>query len=83
MGVPPHSPSTEYLQGVVDAYGPGRIPQSAMPNLVPLKIEKTIWSTRFRTHSAISSTPFARLSNAGGVVILVGDAVSLAQSRGA
>ncbi|PSR74918.1 hypothetical protein PHLCEN_2v9452 [Hermanssonia centrifuga] len=77
MGVPPHSPSTEYLQGVVDAYGPGRIPQSAMPNLVPMKIEKTVWSTRFRTHSAISSTPFARLSNAGGVVVLVGDAAHL------
>ncbi len=75
-GVPPQSPPTEYLQGFLDAYGPACIPSSAMPDRVPLKIEKTVWSTRFRTHSAIADTPFTRLSGTGGVIVLIGDAVS-------
>ena len=76
VGTPPHAPDTEYLQGLVDAYGPGSIPASATGSITPLRIAKTIWSARFRTNSAIASTPFARLGPAGrgGVLVLVGDA---------
>ncbi|THH01436.1 hypothetical protein EW026_g1279 [Hermanssonia centrifuga] len=77
QGVPPQFPSTEYLQDLLDAYGPACIPSSAMPDRVPLKIKKTIWSTRFRTHSAIAETPFTRLFDKGGVIVLVGDAAHL------
>ena len=78
IGVPPHAPDRAYLQGVLDAYGPGCIPTAALPDRTPLKIEKVIWSTRFRTHSAIADTPFARLGGGtGGPVVLIGDAVSL------
>ena len=78
-GVPPHAPPTEYLQQLVDAFGPGSIPASAWPDQshYSMQIEKTVWSTRFRTHSAIAETPFKRLGDGkGGPVILVGDAVS-------
>jgi 2-polyprenyl-6-methoxyphenol hydroxylase-like FAD-dependent oxidoreductase len=79
VGNPPHAPDAEYLQGLVDAYGPGSIPLSASRNTTPIKVEKVIWSARFRMDSAISSTPFIRLDSpaghaSGGVVILVGDA---------
>jgi 2-polyprenyl-6-methoxyphenol hydroxylase-like FAD-dependent oxidoreductase len=80
IGVPPHAPDTAFLQGVVDAYGPSVIPSTALPPEYkgPLKIEKTIWSSRFRTSSAISSTHFTRMTTAqggeGGIVVLVGDA---------
>ena len=78
-GVPPSAPPTEYLQQLVDAFGPGSIPSSAWPDqrLYSMQIEKTVWSTRFRTHSAIADTAFVRLAEgAGAPVILVGDAVS-------
>lgn len=74
-GTPPHAPSTEYLQGLLDAYGPAVIPQSALKRETPLTIARTIWSARFRTDSAVSSTPFARLGNGmGGAITLIGDA---------
>lgn len=78
VGTPPHAPPTEYLQGLVDAYGPGSIPPAARELATPLKIVKTVWSARFQMHSAVADTPFTRLrapSGApGGVVLLVGDA---------
>lgn len=75
-GVPPHAPDTKYLQGITDAYGPQSIPSSALPGQAPLTIEKTIWSSRFRTHSAIADTPFTRLAGGSGSIVLIGDAVS-------
>ncbi|KAI0818587.1 hypothetical protein BC629DRAFT_1463013 [Irpex lacteus] len=80
IGVPPHAPDTKFLQSVVDAYGPSVIPSSALPSdfVGPLKIARTIWSSRFRTESAISSSHFTRLKTAdgeeGGAILLVGDA---------
>ncbi|KAJ3546952.1 hypothetical protein NM688_g5455 [Phlebia brevispora] len=71
-GVPPPSPPIEYLQGLVDAQGPGSI---SVPNRAPLKIKELLWSTRFRTRSDIASTCFTRLAGgSGGVILLVGDA---------
>ncbi|KAI0695903.1 FAD/NAD(P)-binding domain-containing protein [Cytidiella melzeri] len=80
IGVPPHAPDTAFLQGVVDAFGPAIIPSSSLPPTFkgPLKIAKTIWSSRFRTDSAIASAHFTRLrtdaGGEGGVVLLIGDA---------
>ncbi|EKM55414.1 uncharacterized protein PHACADRAFT_256029 [Phanerochaete carnosa HHB-10118-sp] len=77
-GVPPHAPPTEFLQGLVDAYGPGSIPPSARESPKRLEITKTIWSSRFITHSAVAATPFTRLrtpsGRPSGAVILIGDA---------
>lgn len=77
VGNPPRAPPQDYLQGLIDAYGPGTIPASALENKEPLRIEKTVWSSRFRTESAVASTHFTRMKGAsgqGGVVVLVGDA---------
>ena len=77
VGMPPPSPPTEYLQQFVDAYGPGSIPPSKLPDRISLQIKETVWSTRFRTHSAITETPFVRLGDGKGApVVLIGDAVS-------
>ena len=77
-GEPPHAPGTEYLQGLIDAYGPGSVPLASRESPTPLKITKTIWSSRFAMHSAIAATPFIRLrapsDTPGGVVVLIGDA---------
>ena len=80
-GEAPHAPSTEYLQDLVDAYGPGSIPLSASSRGEPLRIDTTLWSTRYRTHSAIADTPFARLSGVGAPILLIGDAVSVLPLR--
>ena len=81
IGVPPHAPDVGYLQNVVDAYGPGSVPESVKPNRVSLTIDKKIWSTRFRTHSAISDAHMVRLgSGVGPPVIIIGDAVSIDRS---
>lgn len=77
-GEPPRAPGTEYLQGLLDAYGPGSLPPATRETTVPLKIAKIICSSRFTMHSAIAATPFVRLrtpsGKPGGVVILIGDA---------
>lgn len=81
VGDPPSVPSAEYLQTLLDANGPKNIPLSAVPNPQPLKIEKVIWSTRFRTDSAIADKSYTRLTGSskggqvtGGVIVLIGDA---------
>lgn len=80
-GEPPHTPSAEYLQNLLDAEGPAVIPSSALPNYQPLKIAKVMWSTRFRMDSAIADKYVTRLTGtsasgqtAGGFVLLTGDA---------
>lgn len=80
-GDPPSAPPAEYLQALLDANGPAVIPHSAAPDMQPLKIEKVIWSTRFRTDSAIADKFYTRLTGpskggqvSGGIVVLVGDA---------
>lgn len=76
-GDPPRSPPQDYLQSLVDAYGPSTIPASALGNREPLRIEKTVWSSRFRTNTALAATHFTRMAGAsghGGVLVIIGDA---------
>ncbi|GJE95106.1 FAD-dependent monooxygenase [Phanerochaete sordida] len=71
---PPHAPPTAYLQGLLDAYGPGALPPRARGSTQRLAITDTLWASRFVMASAAAATPFARLRGAGGVLLLVGDA---------
>ncbi|KAG2144974.1 hypothetical protein BD769DRAFT_1567419 [Suillus cothurnatus] len=59
----PHSPSKEYLQNLVDRFGPTTLSSDASvnPNSTPVRIKEVIWATRFRTHSAIADKCFTRL----------------------
>ncbi|KAG1861255.1 hypothetical protein F4604DRAFT_1882468 [Suillus subluteus] len=59
-GEPPYSPPKEYVQDLVDTYWSD--------------IDRLIWSTRFRTHSAIADRTFTRL---GAAIFLVGDAAHI------
>ncbi|KAI0093633.1 hypothetical protein BDY19DRAFT_918047 [Irpex rosettiformis] len=75
-GEPPSAPSLEYLQDLLDTYGPATIPGAP-----PLKISKVIWSARFKTGSANADKYVTRLTGAskggqvtGGTVVLIGDA---------
>jgi 2-polyprenyl-6-methoxyphenol hydroxylase-like FAD-dependent oxidoreductase len=77
----PRTPSAEYLQNLMDTEGPTVIPSSALLKYQPLKITKVLWSTRFRTDSAIADKYITRLTRTstngqitGGLVILIGDA---------
>lgn len=87
MGTPPHSPATPYLQQILDTFGPGTV---KFPHDPPkLTISKTLWSTRFRTHSSIADTFFTRLGWAqggqyysGGVILLIGDAAHIHSPAG-
>jgi hypothetical protein len=91
----PHSPSKEYLQNLVDRFGPTILSSDASvnPRSTPTRIKEVIWSTRFRTHSAIADKEFTRLGAGelqdvtvaadnstikhGGIILLVGDAAHI------
>lgn len=91
----PHSPSKEYLQNLVDRFGPTVLSSDASvnPNSTSIRIKEVIWSTRFRTHSAIADKVFTRLggdelqgageaadnstTKHGGIILLVGDAAHI------
>lgn len=86
LGTPPPSPPTAYLQSIVDSYGPLRISSDAAINPHPVQISQTVWSTRFRTHSAIADPFFTRFQSpaeeksakpSGGIVVLIGDAAHI------
>lgn len=87
MGRPPPTPSTPYLQQILNSFGSGTV---KLHNVTPqLTISKTVWSTRFRTHSAIADTFFTRLGWAqggqyysGGVILLIGDAAHIHSPAG-
>ena len=87
MGAPPPSPPISYLQELVDLSGPGTVKLSG--DSTKLTISKTLWSTRFRTHSAIADTFFTRLGwtqggqyYSGGAVLLIGDAAHIHSPAG-
>lgn len=84
----PRSPSKEYLQNLVDRFGPYGLSSdpNVNPNSKPIHIKDVVWATRFRNHAAIADTPFTRLGSSGssqpgepegGVIILVGDAAHI------
>lgn len=96
----PHSPSKEYLQNLIDRFGPTILSSDASvnPNPTPVHIKEVIWSTRFRTHSAIADKGFTRLGGDelqgatvaadedavkhGGIILLVGDAAHIHSPAG-
>jgi hypothetical protein len=78
-GEPPHAPPKEYMQNLIDTYGPTCISSNPSVNPTPVKIDQLIWSTRFRTHSAIADRTFARL---GAAILLVGDAAHIHSPAG-
>jgi len=92
-GTPPHAPPTAYLQDLVDKYGPAELCSDPSANPHPVNISHTLWSTRFRTHSAIADRFFMRFgrdnpakdksdTEDGGVILLVGDAAHIHSPAG-
>ncbi|KAF9240228.1 FAD/NAD(P)-binding domain-containing protein [Melanogaster broomeanus] len=82
----PHSPSKEYLQQLIDRFGPHKLSSdpSTNPNSKPTCIKDVVWSTRFRNHSALADTAFTRLGSGeasapgeGGAIVLIGDAAHI------
>ena len=89
----PHSPSKEYLQDIVDRFGPYSLSSdpSVNPKSKSVRIKDVIWSTRFRNRAAIADTPFTRLGSSGslqsgepegGAILLVGDAAHIHSPAG-
>ncbi|KAF8125787.1 hypothetical protein EV363DRAFT_1269445 [Boletus edulis] len=89
----PHSPSREYLQNLVDRFGPYSLSSdsSVNPKSKSVCIRDVVWATRFRNHAAIADTPFTRLGSSGssqpgepegGVIFLVGDAAHIHSPAG-
>ncbi|KAI6046715.1 hypothetical protein EDC04DRAFT_1246845 [Pisolithus marmoratus] len=86
----PHSPSKEYMQTLLDKFGP--LDLSSDPEVNPsgkaVCIKDIIWCSRFRTHSAIADTFFTRLSpgesseSPGPAILLVGDAAHIHSPAG-
>ncbi|KZT11384.1 FAD/NAD(P)-binding domain-containing protein [Laetiporus sulphureus 93-53] len=90
MGEPPIEPPTEYLQSLVDAWGPKSISQDSGSDsekpAAPLMISRMIWSSHFRTRSAIADTFLTHLPTAapaddtdarGSPILLIGDAAHI------
>ena len=84
----PHSPPKEYVQNLVDRFGPYRLVSdpSVNPNSKPTCIKDIVSSTRFRNHASIADVTFARLGpgepGEGGVILLVGDAAHIHSPAG-
>ncbi|KAK0483769.1 FAD/NAD-P-binding domain-containing protein [Armillaria novae-zelandiae] len=78
LPAPPSNPSTEYLQNLLNTQGPAHMSSDPAVNQQPIHIAKTVWSSRYRTSSAIADTFFKPLLNeegpSRGRIILVGDA---------
>jgi len=79
----PRSQSKEYIQNLVDRFGPYRLSSdpTVNPNSKPTQIQQVIWSSRFRVRASVADTTFIRLpaekSGDGGAVLLVGDAAHI------
>lgn len=78
-GEPPHAPPKEYIQDMIDAYGPACITSDPCLNPTPVKVDQLIWSTRFKTRSAIADHTFTRL---GAAIFLIGDAAHIHSPAG-
>ncbi len=75
-GAPPSCPSTEYIQEQINKQGPRHLSSDATVNKTPIHIVKTVWSSRYKTKSAIADHFVTHISGAqgGGIVVLIGDA---------
>ncbi|KAH7930763.1 FAD/NAD(P)-binding domain-containing protein [Leucogyrophana mollusca] len=89
-GAPPSSPPKEFLQSLVDRFGPTYLSATSRDPMTP-KVDQVVWSTRFRTHSAIADKTFIRLGSnedstegakEGGVILLIGDAAHIHSPAG-
>ena len=89
----PRSPSKEYLQDLVNRFGPYSLSSdpSVNPRSKSIRIKDAVWATRFRNHAAIADTFFTRLGSPassqpgepeGGAVLLVGDAAHIHSPAG-
>jgi 2-polyprenyl-6-methoxyphenol hydroxylase-like FAD-dependent oxidoreductase len=86
-GPPPSHPPTSYLQQYLNEQGPIHLSSDPSVNPNPIHIAKTIWSTRFRTHSAIANRFLVRMGNGDnkqnhGIIFLVGDAAHIHSPAG-
>ncbi|KAL4065167.1 hypothetical protein V8B97DRAFT_2086762, partial [Scleroderma yunnanense] len=85
-----HSPSKEYLQNLVNTYGPIELSSdpSVNPSCRSVRIKDIVWCSRFRTHSFIADTFFTRLpignslDSKGAAILLVGDAAHIHSPAG-
>ncbi|KAG1776686.1 hypothetical protein EV702DRAFT_1228399 [Suillus placidus] len=75
----PRAPPKEYIQDLIDKYGPACITSDPSLNPTPVKVDQLVWSTRFRTHSPIADRTFTHL---GAAVFLVGDAAHIHSPAG-
>ncbi|KAG8214361.1 hypothetical protein J3R82DRAFT_9350 [Butyriboletus roseoflavus] len=79
----PHSPPKEYIQSLVDRFGPYRLASdpAVNPSPKPTCIKDIVWTSRFRNRASIADTPFTRLGpgepGEGGVILLIGDAAHI------
>ncbi|KAM5535234.1 hypothetical protein V8D89_011170 [Ganoderma adspersum] len=75
LGPPPAAPDTAYLQDLLETWGPNKVLPAGTPKVT---INRTIFSSRFRTHSAIADSFFAHTPSQDGMetgpVLLIGDA---------
>jgi 2-polyprenyl-6-methoxyphenol hydroxylase-like FAD-dependent oxidoreductase len=78
-GEPPYAPPKEYVQNLINTYGPTCMSSDPSVNPTPVNVDQLVWSSRFRTHSAIADRTFARL---GAAILLVGDAAHIHSPMG-
>ena len=86
-GPPPSSPDIAYFQRYLDKLRPKFLYPGEGEEVGSVKIDKMLWSTRFRTHAAIADKFFVRLHEQNKtqdqnlinprVVFLVGDAAHI------
>ncbi|PIL23910.1 hypothetical protein GSI_13661 [Ganoderma sinense ZZ0214-1] len=77
-GQPPPAPDTAYIQDLLDNWGPNKVLPLDTPRV---EVTRTLWSSRFRTHSAVADSFFAHVpaegGEGGGPIMLVGDAAHI------
>ncbi|KAG8214365.1 hypothetical protein J3R82DRAFT_9354 [Butyriboletus roseoflavus] len=84
----PHSPPKEYIQSLVDRFGPYLLASdpAVNPSPKPTCIKDIVWTSRFRNRASIADTPFTRLGpgepGEGGVILLIGDAAHIHSPAG-
>ncbi|KAK0241413.1 hypothetical protein EDD85DRAFT_1020217 [Armillaria nabsnona] len=77
-GPPPSNPPLSYIQEHIDRQGPPHLSSDSTVNSQPIRVTKTVWSTRYKLSSAIAEQFVKRIHNEdgslGGTVIVIGDA---------
>lgn len=77
-GPPPSNPPLSYIQEHIDMQGPPHLSSDSTVNSQPIRVTKTVWSTRYKLSSAVAEQFVKRIHNEdgslGGTVIVIGDA---------